>query len=311
MAHPMTTSTEPTQVQYRKTALITATQWFKDGDHPAVVRKADVGIPWIETLEGGHVVTPGDWIATGVNGEHWAIKPDIFATTYEPEPIPSTTLHRYRTDTEPTQGELIDALEPFAKLADYIEAEQPARSNAYDEVQIEGWPYTLGVGELYKARAVRDVLRAASAQPRGDAEQAVDPELIERVRFAVEHPDAQGFLLAKASMTRHDFRRILAALAQSPQAGGEGWRGGDKAIYRCEEADLTLAVTIVQEVEGWWLVRHSDESRCIVRPSRLHPPAQPYLPSEGETAREIVGADIDPPADGPHEQRLIDQRKPK
>jgi hypothetical protein len=29
-------------------------------------------------------VTPGDWIITGVNGEHYPCKPDIFAKTYEP-----------------------------------------------------------------------------------------------------------------------------------------------------------------------------------------------------------------------------------
>lgn len=28
-------------------------------------------------------VTPGDWIADGGNGDKWAIKPDIFAKTYE------------------------------------------------------------------------------------------------------------------------------------------------------------------------------------------------------------------------------------
>lgn len=39
---------------------------------------------WIDTLEGGHIVCPGDWIATGVKGEHWPIKPDVFAATYVP-----------------------------------------------------------------------------------------------------------------------------------------------------------------------------------------------------------------------------------
>lgn len=38
----------------------------------------------IDTLEGGHTVTPGDWIITGVKGEHYPCKPDIFAMTYEP-----------------------------------------------------------------------------------------------------------------------------------------------------------------------------------------------------------------------------------
>lgn len=75
--------------KYRKTALIEATQWFKMGDHPAVVLKsdrnryADEGVPWCPTLEGGHVVTPGDWIATGIQGEHWPIKADVFAASYE------------------------------------------------------------------------------------------------------------------------------------------------------------------------------------------------------------------------------------
>lgn len=39
---------------------------------------------WIDTLEGGHIVCPGDWIITGVQGEHYPCKPDIFEATYEP-----------------------------------------------------------------------------------------------------------------------------------------------------------------------------------------------------------------------------------
>ena len=71
---------------------VEATQWLRHGDHPKVT-----AIPnwhqkhgyspfegWIETLEGGHIVTPGDWIITGVHGEHYACKPDIFMATYEP-----------------------------------------------------------------------------------------------------------------------------------------------------------------------------------------------------------------------------------
>src|SRR5262245_11717549 len=37
---------------------------------------------WIDTLEGGHIVCPGDWIITGVKGEHYPCKPDIFEATY-------------------------------------------------------------------------------------------------------------------------------------------------------------------------------------------------------------------------------------
>ena len=38
---------------------------------------------WIDTLEGGHIVCPGDWIITGVAGEFYPCKSDIFEATYE------------------------------------------------------------------------------------------------------------------------------------------------------------------------------------------------------------------------------------
>lgn len=97
--------------KYRKTALIEAHQWFKPGDHPddgvgvegqvvRFFRRPDVSGStecskcghamhehgWIDTLEDGHNVCPGDWTATGVQGEHWPIKPDVFAATYEAVP---------------------------------------------------------------------------------------------------------------------------------------------------------------------------------------------------------------------------------
>lgn len=39
---------------------------------------------WIDTPEGGHNVCPGDWIITGIKGEFYPCKPDIFEATYEP-----------------------------------------------------------------------------------------------------------------------------------------------------------------------------------------------------------------------------------
>lgn len=39
---------------------------------------------WIDTLEGGHVVCPGDWVITGVAGERYPCKPAIFETAYRP-----------------------------------------------------------------------------------------------------------------------------------------------------------------------------------------------------------------------------------
>ena len=39
----------------------------------------------IHTLEGDMTAKPGDWIITGVAGEKYPCKPDIFEQTYEPE----------------------------------------------------------------------------------------------------------------------------------------------------------------------------------------------------------------------------------
>ena len=81
-------------MKYRKKpVVIEATQWlgFDKGSHNLGVEVPymqpeckEYGQGWIPTLEGGHVVTPGDWIITGVKGEKHPCKPDIFEMTYEP-----------------------------------------------------------------------------------------------------------------------------------------------------------------------------------------------------------------------------------
>ncbi len=47
-------------------------------------------VPVIRTLEGYMVISPGDYIVTGVRGERYPCKPDIFEVTYERvlEPAP-------------------------------------------------------------------------------------------------------------------------------------------------------------------------------------------------------------------------------
>jgi hypothetical protein len=107
----------------KKPVVIEATQWYLNGDHPGDhaprgdgdhLRYADYVFDiegkvvrhyntpnmdgktackhcgnnmcqhgWIDTLEGGHIVCPGDWVITGVQGERYPCKPDIFAATYE------------------------------------------------------------------------------------------------------------------------------------------------------------------------------------------------------------------------------------
>ena len=105
---------------YRKKPVeVQATQWFKNGDHPEdgtevfksgefkgellegkVVRyyqgpNVDIhsicgqcgGVidahGWVDTLERGYRVCPGDFVITDVNGGHYPYKPRIFALKYE------------------------------------------------------------------------------------------------------------------------------------------------------------------------------------------------------------------------------------
>lgn len=95
-----------------KPVVIEAKQWFPPGDDrhdpsmwrdirnepngpDRVLRNGDVyqfsPVPGmgddvfiIRTLEGQLEVSPGDWIITGVKGEKYPCKPDIFEATYEP-----------------------------------------------------------------------------------------------------------------------------------------------------------------------------------------------------------------------------------
>lgn len=92
----------------KKPLTVEAIQWFKDGDHPEV--RPDGYIPplsavayapegfakpkcacdtyktgfYISTLEGKMRVIQGDWIVTGIHGEHYPVKDEIFKKTYKP-----------------------------------------------------------------------------------------------------------------------------------------------------------------------------------------------------------------------------------
>ena len=85
----------------KKPVVVEATQWFPGIEiegvvkrfEPSSIRYANVnGVlrclhdGWscgVETLEGFMKVSPGDWIITGIQGEKYPCKPDIFEATYE------------------------------------------------------------------------------------------------------------------------------------------------------------------------------------------------------------------------------------
>ena len=78
--------------KYRKTATIMAEQFDGSVD---MMREYDIkadpeghysgAFPLftLPTKEGKMTIHEGEWIATGIDGEHWAIAPDIFVKTYE------------------------------------------------------------------------------------------------------------------------------------------------------------------------------------------------------------------------------------
>jgi hypothetical protein len=69
----------------KKSVVIEAVQWFRNGDHPAVVSgSAGDAVGYIDTPEGRLRVEPGDWIITGIAGENYPCKPDIFEQLYTP-----------------------------------------------------------------------------------------------------------------------------------------------------------------------------------------------------------------------------------
>ena len=73
----------------KKPVVIEAEQWFPgrkvEGvvERPAIDSRSEtVGI--VKTLEGDMIAKPGDWIITGVEGEKYPCKNEIFKKTYEP-----------------------------------------------------------------------------------------------------------------------------------------------------------------------------------------------------------------------------------
>ena len=64
---------------------VEAVRWFKHGDHPAVVPDpSDDSIGYVDTPEGRLRVERGDWIITGIAGENYPCKGDIFGQLYKP-----------------------------------------------------------------------------------------------------------------------------------------------------------------------------------------------------------------------------------
>ena len=70
----------------KKPVVIEAVKYRVRMKHIALCDKADApgcASTHIHTLEGYHIISPGDWIIKGIKGEFYPIKNDIFLETYE------------------------------------------------------------------------------------------------------------------------------------------------------------------------------------------------------------------------------------
>ncbi|MEQ6218251.1 DUF1642 domain-containing protein [Levilactobacillus brevis] len=146
---------------YRKTATIKAEQFgeakwqsiYNDSHNPeewdVEARKLGIdhyhGYFIIPTCEGDMRIHDGDWIATGINGEHWPIADDIFKKTYAELPVipkaVADTIEQVRKINGYELGNLFfDAMEfdNPGNCADWIASHQDEIARAWlDEYQVE------------------------------------------------------------------------------------------------------------------------------------------------------------------------------
>lgn len=70
--------------KFRKKPVVIEAEVYKPGleDGEAMDDRGKIK-PFINTLEGKHFINPGDYIITGVAGERYPCKPEIFKKTYD------------------------------------------------------------------------------------------------------------------------------------------------------------------------------------------------------------------------------------
>jgi hypothetical protein len=70
-------------MKFRKKPIIIDAEQWNGQEIDGLKIRANGSYGYIETLEGGHIVDKGDWVITGIKGEKYPCKPDIFEETYE------------------------------------------------------------------------------------------------------------------------------------------------------------------------------------------------------------------------------------
>lgn len=135
------------RVKFRKKPIVVeAEQWFPGSVIDEVKLKDPIGPVWyIETLEGKMRVSPGDWIITGVIGEKYSCKPDIFAATYEevgeekPAQPSSRTDILYQRYLE-SRGQMDAVLDEYTRMHWTVRATREKDvERAHDDIERLNW----------------------------------------------------------------------------------------------------------------------------------------------------------------------------
>ena len=74
----------------------------------------------IETLEGNHKATVGDWIIKGVHGEFYPCKPEIFAKTYEHASAPTPPVAVARPTDDQLWDQTLSERDHYHEVADKL-----------------------------------------------------------------------------------------------------------------------------------------------------------------------------------------------
>lgn len=157
----------------KKPVVIEATQitaeWF-DGDHPNPLHP--IGLVFdpvrrvveIPTLEGTMTGSEGDWIITGVKGERYPCKPDIFSATYEVASSPHRGVELIAAERERQKAvegwtEAHDDEHRFGELA-----EAAVCYAMPDKLELPGdvWPFDQGWWKPTPKDRVRELVKAGA-----------------------------------------------------------------------------------------------------------------------------------------------------
>jgi hypothetical protein len=147
----------------------------------------------VRTLEGVVVGGPGDWLLTGVKGEHYPCRDDIFRATYEPADRPNGTIV---LPSGPVEHSTLYSCDPDAERLTELDPGE-ALEELLRELDPEEWPTKVKVyGFRPMPVAQRAFTRMADsilehARELWDDSDWADPE--DRVRFG---DDFQAALLA-------------------------------------------------------------------------------------------------------------------